>query len=73
MRTRDGRNARVRWERLRTRIGREVIGGGRPPPTLLTNNELYRLGPCLTALLLLRSRTKGVRRDILIENIDEYF
>jgi hypothetical protein len=38
----------------------------------LTNNEMHRLGPCLTVLRLL-AQSKGLRRDILIErNIDEY-
>ena len=38
----------------------------------LSNDEMYRLGPCLTALRLL-AHPKGIRRDILIEkNIDEY-
>lgn len=33
---------------------------------------MHRLGPCLTALRIL-ARSKGLRRDILIENnIDEY-
>jgi hypothetical protein len=38
----------------------------------LTNDEMHRLGPCLTALRIL-AHSKGPRRDILIEkNIDEY-
>jgi len=38
----------------------------------LTNNEMHRLGPCLTALRIL-AHSKGPRRNILIEkNIDEY-
>jgi hypothetical protein len=38
----------------------------------LTNDEIHRLGPCLTALRLL-AHPKGIRRDILIEkNIDEF-
>jgi hypothetical protein len=38
----------------------------------LTNNEMHRLGPCLTVLRLL-AQSKSLRRDILIErNIDEY-
>jgi hypothetical protein len=38
----------------------------------LANNEMHRLGPCLTVLRLL-AQSKGLRRDILIEkNIDEY-
>jgi hypothetical protein len=40
--------------------------------TRLTNNEMHRLGPCLTALRVL-ARSKDLRRDIPIErNIDEY-
>jgi hypothetical protein len=38
----------------------------------LTQDEMHRLGPCLTALRIL-AHSKGPRRDILIEkNIDEY-
>jgi hypothetical protein len=38
----------------------------------LTNNEMHRLGPCLTALRVL-AQSNDLRRDIPIErNIDEY-
>jgi hypothetical protein len=38
----------------------------------LTNKEMHRLGPRLTALRVL-AQSKNLRRDILIErNIDEY-
>ena len=37
-----------------------------------TKDEMYRLGPCLTALRVL-AKSKGPHRDILVEKyIDEY-
>jgi hypothetical protein len=38
----------------------------------LTQNEMHRLGPCLTALRIL-AKSRGPRRHVLIEKqIDEY-